>query len=106
MAKYFYVYSVAGSADSIVKMFNTETGTVGERPVEKNRIDGFIDGLKASGYQQNKEWADADIAEVNAKRKLAETMDAYHKARDEYSVAKDALTKVMAKYNIAIKQTV
>lgn len=30
MAKYFYVYSIAGAADSIVKMFNTETGAVGE----------------------------------------------------------------------------
>ena len=106
MAKYFYVYSVVGAADSIVKMFNTETGAVGEKPVPKDRIDGFVDGIKASGFQLNKELAEADVAEQEAKRKLAETMDAYHKARDEYSTAKAELTKVMAKYNITIKQTV
>lgn len=106
MAKYFYVYSVAGGADSIVKMFNTETCTVGERVVEKNRIDGFVDGLKASGYVLNKELADADVAEGEAKRVLAEKMTAYHEARDTYSEAKTNLTKVMAKYNITIKQTV
>lgn len=37
MAKYFYVYSIAGAADSIVKMFNTETGAVGEKSVPKDR---------------------------------------------------------------------
>lgn len=106
MAKYFYVYSVSGGADSIVKMFNTDTCTVADRVVEKDRLQGFIDGIKASGYQQNKELAEADVAEGEAKRKLAETMDAYHKARDEYSTAKAELTKIMAKYNITIKQTV
>ena len=58
MAKYFYVYSIAGAADSIVKMFNTETGAVGEKSVPKDRIDGFVDGIKASGYQLNKELAE------------------------------------------------
>lgn len=106
MAKYFYIYSVAGGADSIVKMFNTDTGTVGTRVVEKDRLDGFVDGIKASGYAMNKELADADAAEEEAKRKLAIAMDAYHKARDTYSEAKTELTKVMAKYNITIKQEV
>lgn len=106
MAKYFYIYSVAGGADSIVKMFNTDTGTVGTRVVEKDRLDGFVDGIKASGYAMNKELADADVAEEEAKRKLAIAMDAYHKARDTYSEAKTELTKVMAKYNITIKQEV
>lgn len=63
MAKYFYVYSIVGGTDSIVKMFNTETGAVGEKSVKKDRIDGFVDGLKASGYQLNNELADADVAE-------------------------------------------
>ena len=31
MAKYFYVYNIAGVEDSIVKMFNTDTGAMGER---------------------------------------------------------------------------
>lgn len=100
MAKYFYVYNVAGAADSIVKMFNTETGTVGEKSVPKNRIDGFIDGIKASGYQLNKELAEADVAEGEAKRILAEKMTAYHAARDCYSEKSETLKKVKAKYGI------
>lgn len=100
MAKYFYVYSVAGGADSIVKMFNTDTGAVGDKIVPKDRIDGFIDGIKASGFVLNKELAEADVAEGEAKRILAEKMNDYHAARDAYSIASDTLKKVKAKYNI------
>ena len=46
MAKYFYVYNIAGVEDSIVKMFNTDTGAMGEKSVKKDRMDGFIDGIK------------------------------------------------------------
>ena len=42
MAKYFYVYNIVGVEDSIVKMFNTETGAVGEKSIQKDRIDGFV----------------------------------------------------------------
>lgn len=38
MAKYFYVYNIAGVEDSIVKMFNTDTGAMGEKSVKKDRI--------------------------------------------------------------------
>ena len=31
MSKYFYVYNIAGVEDSIVKMFNTDTGAMGEK---------------------------------------------------------------------------
>ena len=100
MAKYFYVYSIAGVADSIVKMFNTETGAVGEKSVPKDRIDGFVDGLMASGFILNDELADADVAEGEAKRILAEKMSDYHAARDCYSEKSEALKKVKAKYGI------
>lgn len=100
MAKYFYVYSVAGTADSIVKMFNTETGAVGEKPVPKDRIDGFVDGIKASGFQLNKELAEADVAEGEAKRILAEKMSDYQAARDCYHEKNETLKKVKAKYGI------
>ena len=33
MSKYFYVYNIAGVEDSIVKMFNTDTGAMGEKSV-------------------------------------------------------------------------
>ena len=100
MAKYFYVYSVAGTADSIVKMFNTETGAVGEKPVPSDRIDGFVDGIKASGFQLNKELAEADVAEGEAKRILAEKMSDYQAARDCYHEKNEILKKVKAKYGI------
>lgn len=38
MAKYFYVYNIVGVEDSIVKMFNTETGAVGEKSIQKDRL--------------------------------------------------------------------
>jgi len=75
MAKYFYVYNIAGVEDSIVKMFNTDTGAMGEKSVKKDRMDGFIDGIKTSGFILNKELADADVAEAEAKRILAEAID-------------------------------
>ena len=100
MAKYFYVYNIAGVEDSIVKMFNTETNTVGEKSVPKNRIDGFIDGIKISGFVLNKELAEADVAESEAKRVLAEKMTAYQAARDDYHNKNEALKKVKAKYGI------
>ena len=37
MAKYFYVYNIVGVEDSIVKMFNTETGAVGEKSIQIGR---------------------------------------------------------------------
>lgn len=100
MAKYFYVYNIAGVEDSIVKMFNTDTSAMGEKSVKKNRIDGFVDGLKASGYQLNNELADADVAEGEAKRILAEKMTAYQAARDDYHNKNEILKKVKAKYGI------
>lgn len=98
MAKYFYVYNIVGVEDSIVKMFNTETGAVGEKSIQKDRIDGFVDGIKASGYQLNEELADADVAEGEAKRILAEKMTAYQAARDDYHNKSETLKKVKAKY--------
>ena len=71
MAKYFYVYNIAGVEDSIVKMFNTD-----------------------------KELADADVAESEAKRVLAEKMTAYQAARDDYHNKSETLKKVKAKYGI------
>ncbi len=100
MAKYFYVYNIVGVEDSIVKMFNTETGSVGEKSIPKDRIDGFVDGIKASGYQLNEELADADVAEGEAKRILAEKMTAYQAARDDYHNKNEILKKVKAKYGI------
>ena len=41
MAKYFYVYSVSGGADSIVKMFNTDTCTVADRVGRKRPTARF-----------------------------------------------------------------
>lgn len=35
MAKYFYVYNIAGVEDSIVKMFNTDTGAMGEKKCQE-----------------------------------------------------------------------
>lgn len=100
MAKYFYVYSIAGTTDSIVKMYNTETGVTAEKSVPKNRMDGFIDGIKISGFTLNKELAEADVAEREGKRVLAERMNAYHAARDDYSKAFDTLKSVKEKYGI------
>ena len=50
MAKYFYVYSAAGATDSIVKMLYTETGTVSKQVIGNSYVDGFVKGLKASGF--------------------------------------------------------
>ena len=99
MAKYFYVYNIAGVEDSIVKMFNTDTGAMGEKSVKKDRMDGFIDGIKTSGFVLNKELADA-VAEAEAKRVLAEKMTAYQAARDDYHSKSETLKKVKAKYCI------
>ena len=100
MAKYFYVYNIAGVEDCIVKMFNTDTGAMGEKSVKNDRMDGFIDGIKTSGFVLNKELADADVAEAEAKRVLAEKMTAYQAARDDYHNKSEALKKVKAKYGI------
>ena len=100
MAKYFYVYNIVGVEDSIVKMFNTDTGATGEKSVKKDRMDGFIDGIKTSGFVLNKELADADVAEGEAKRVLAEKMTAYQVARDDYHEKSETLKKVKAKYGI------
>lgn len=100
MSKYFYVYNIAGVEDSIVKMFNTDTGAMGEKSVKKDRMDGFIDGIKTSGFVLNKELAEADVAEGEAKRILAEKMSDYHAARDCYSEKADVLKRVKAKYGI------
>lgn len=96
----FYVYNIAGVEDSIVKMFNTDTGAMGEKSVKKDRMDGFIDGIKTSGFVLNKELADADVAEAEAKRVLAEKMTAYQAARDDYHSKSETLKKVKAKYGI------
>lgn len=100
MAKYFYVYDIVGVEDSVVKMFNTDTGAMGEKRVKKDRMDGFIDGIKTSGFVLNKELADADVAEAEAKRVLAEKMAAYQAARDDYHNKNETLKKVKAKYGI------
>lgn len=100
MAKYFYVYNIAGVEDSIVKMFNTDTCAMGEKSVKKDRMDGFIDGIKTSGFVLNKELADADVAEAEAKRILAEKMASYQTARDDYHNKSETLKKVKAKYGI------
>ena len=107
MAKYFYIYNVAGSKDAIVRMYNTEAVKDGkvytafaDKVVSADKIDGFVDGIKASGFVGNKELADAEVAEQEAKRILAEKMNAYHEARDAYSEAADNLKKVKAKYGI------
>lgn len=42
-------------------MFNTDTGAMGEKSVKKDRMDGFIDGIKTSGFVLNKELADVGI---------------------------------------------
>ena len=67
MAKYFYVYNIAGVEDSFVKMFNTDTGAMGEKKVKKDRVDDFIDGIKVSGFVLNKELAEADVARGRSK---------------------------------------
>ena len=100
MAKYFYVYNITGVEDSIVKMFNTDTGAMGEKSVKSDRMEGFIDGIKTSGFVLNKELADADVAEAEAKRVLAEKMTAYQAARDDYHNKSEILKKVKAKYGI------
>lgn len=66
MAKYFYVYNIAGVEDSIVKMFNTDTGAMGEKSVKKDRMDGFIDGIKTSGFVLN---IDIDVDSVKEYQK-------------------------------------
>lgn len=91
MAKYFYVYNIAGVEDSVVKMFNTDTGAMGEKSVKKDRMDGFIDGIKTSGFVLNKELAEADVAEK---------MTSYQAARDDYHNKSETLKKVKAKYGI------
>lgn len=63
-------------------------------------MDGFIDGIKTSGFVLNKELADADVAEAEAKRVLAEKMTAYQAARDDYHSKNETLKKVKAKYGI------
>ena len=108
MAKYFYIYNVAdGTTNAVVKMYNTEAVKDGkvytasaDKVVSADKIDGFVEGIKASGYVGNKELAEAEIAELEAKRVLAEKMNAYHEARDAYSEAADNLKKVKAKYGI------
>lgn len=61
---------------------------------------GFIDGIKTSGFILNKELAEADVAEAEAKRILAEKMTAYQAARDDYHNKSETLKKVKAKYGI------
>ena len=108
MAKYFYIYNVAdGTTNAVVKMYNTEAVKDGkvytasaDKVVSADKIDGFVEGIKASGYIGNKELAEAEIAELEAKRVLAEKMNTYHEARDAYSEAADNLKKVKAKYGI------
>lgn len=108
MAKYFYVYNVAdGTTNAVVKMYNTEAVKDGkaytasaDKVISADKIDGFVEGIKASGYVGNKELAEAEITEQEAKRVLAEKMNAYHEARDSYSEAADNLKKVKAKYGI------
>ncbi len=100
MAKYFYVYNIVGVEDSIVKMFNTDTGAMGEKKIKKDRIDDFIDGIKVSGFVLNKELAEADVAEAEAKRVLEKEMTAYQAARDNYHSKSEALKNVKAKYGI------
>ena len=71
MAKYFYVYEIAGSpADRMVKMFNTESVIddkkstyIAEKKVAYKDLQGFTSGIKAVGFQLNPELANADIAE-------------------------------------------
>ena len=46
------------------------------------------------------ELAEADVAEGEAKRILAEKMSDYHAARDCYSEKADVLKRVKAKYGI------
>lgn len=100
MAKYFYVYNIVGVEDSIVKMFNTDTGAMGEKKIKKDRIDDFIDGIKMSGFVLNKELAEADVAEAEAKRVLEKKMTAYQVVCDDYHNKSEALKKVKAKYGI------
>lgn len=108
MAKYFYVYEIAGSpADRIVKMFNTDSivngkrGTyIAEKKVASSDLQGFTSGIKAAGFQLNQELANADTAEQEAKRILATKMADYHAARDAYAEAADNLKKVNAKFGI------
>lgn len=63
-------------------------------------VHGFIDGIKTSGFVLNKELADADVAEAESKRVLAEKMTAYQAARDDYHNKSETLKKVKAKYGI------
>jgi len=108
MAKYFYVYEIAGSpADRMVKMFNTESVIddkkstyIAEKKVAYKDLQGFTSGIKAVGFQLNPELANADIAEQEAKRILAAKMADYHAARDAYAEAADNLKKVNAKFGI------
>lgn len=100
MAKYFYVYSAAGATDSIVKMLYTETGTVSEQVIGNSYVDGFVKGLKASGFVLNDELAEAGIAEAEAKRILEEKITAYQAACDDYHSKSETLKKVKAKYGI------
>lgn len=107
MAKYFYVYVENGSTDRIVRMYNTEAikdgkkyTAMADKVVPAANIEGFVEGIKASGYIANKELAEFETKEIDAKRVLAEKMAAYHEARDAYSEAADNLKKVKAKYGI------
>lgn len=53
-----------------------------------------------SGFVLNKELAEADVAEAEAKRVLEKKMTAYQVARDDYHSKNETLKKVKAKYGI------
>ena len=50
--------------------------------------------------QRPKQLAEADVAEAEAKRVLAEKMTSYQAARDDYHNKSETLKKVKAKYGI------
>lgn len=60
----------------------------------------LVYSIKTSGFVLNKELAEADVAEAEAKRVLAEKMTAYQAARDDYHNKSETLKKVKAKYGI------
>lgn len=72
-------------------------GKYAEIDVGEEKHDAFI---KTSGFVLNKELAEADVAEAEAKRVLAEKMTAYQAARDDYHNKSETLKKVKAKYGI------
>ena len=86
-----------------------ETKTNAMRMLERQKVpdqaftyecDDFIDGIKMSGFVLNKELAEADVAEAEAKRVLEKKMAAYQVARDDYHSKNETLKKVKAKYGI------